>query len=185
MGEAPILPAEQPESEVRCTDEKARQCVARRIAEHEQTLSALRGRSQEALVVRVTADDSVQHDDVGCLDGFGLDGDVVEASLCTVLERHFAQEPLRLLLVRRRELQVHGARGATLQQLDLDLTDAAADLEHGCTLDATQLEKLDHPPRCSIKPSFSIARRYTASKPRREEPVTTAWIAAPGHSPKA
>ena len=41
MGEAPILPPEQPEGEVLRTDEKAREDVARRIAEHEQTPSTL------------------------------------------------------------------------------------------------------------------------------------------------
>src|SRR6266566_5149307 len=110
----------------------------------------------------------MQHDDVGCLDAVGLDRDVVYAPLCTVLECRLAQEPLRLLLVRRRELQVHGAGGTALQQLDLDLPYAAADLEHGCTLNAMQLEKLDHSPRSSIKSSLSIALRHAASKPRRE-----------------
>ena len=127
----------------------------------------------------------MQHDDVGCLDAVGLDRDVVYAPLCTVLECRLAQEPLRLLVVRRRELQVHGAGGTALQQLDLDLAHAAADLEHGCTLNAMQLEKLDHPPRRSIKSSLSIARRHAASKPRREQLVTTARIAASGHSTKA
>ncbi len=74
---------------------------------------------------------------------------------------------------------------SSLQQFDLDLTDAAPDLEHRCTLDATQLEKLDHPPRRSIKSSLSITRRHAASKPRRKERVTTARIAASGHSTKA
>src|SRR5712691_10174812 len=126
----------------------------------------------------------MQHDDVGWLDAVWLYRDVVEAPLCPILQCRLAQEPLRLLLVRRRELQVHGASGTALQQLDLDLTDAAADLEHGCTLNATRLEKLDHPPRRSIKSSFSIALRHAASKPRREEPVTTARIAASGHARK-
>ncbi len=45
MGEAPILPPEQPEDEVLRTDEKARRNVARRIAEDEQAPSSLRSRS--------------------------------------------------------------------------------------------------------------------------------------------
>src|SRR6476620_1659095 len=109
----------------------------------------------------------------------------MEASLCAVLERRLAQELRCFLVVRRRELKVHGASGTALQQLDLDLTDTAADLEHGCTLDATLFEKLDHPPRCSIEAPLSIALRHPAGKPRREELVTTARIAASGHSTKA
>src|SRR5712691_6682554 len=124
----------------------------------------------------------MQHDDVGWLDAVWLYRDVVEAPLCPILQCRLAQEPLRLLVVRRRKLQVHGAGGTALQQLDLDLTDAAADLEDSCTLDSTQLEKLDHPPRRSIKSFLSIARGHAASKPRREELVATARIAASGHS---
>jgi hypothetical protein len=51
------------------TDDKARHHVARRIAEHEQAPCALRSRSKQALVVRVAADDPVQHDHVGLTDG--------------------------------------------------------------------------------------------------------------------
>jgi hypothetical protein len=47
------------------------------------------------------------------------------------------------------------------------------------------LEKLDHSPRRSIKSSFPVARRHAASKPRREQLVATARIAASGHSTKA
>ena len=103
----------------------------------------------------------MQHDDVGCLDALWIGGDVVEASLCAVPERGLAQQPLGLLLVGWRKLEVHGARRTALQQLNLDLTDAAADFEYGGTLDPTQLEELDHPPRRLIESLLSVARRHT------------------------
>src|SRR5437870_12924763 len=135
MGKAPKLPPTQPEGKVFGADEKARQRVARRIAEDEETPSALRSRSQQALIIRVAADDSVQHDDVSCLHALRVEGDVVQASVYTSLECSLAQEVLCLLVVSRRELQVHGAGSTCLQELDLDLTDASTDLEHGRTLD--------------------------------------------------
>jgi hypothetical protein len=75
-------------------------------------------------------------------------------------------------------------RGSALQQLDLDLTNAAADLEHCCTLEPTRLEKFDHALRRLIKPSLPVASRYAAGKPRREELVTTARIATARHNTK-
>src|SRR4029453_7823163 len=90
-----------------------------------------------------------------------------------------------LLLVGGGELEVHGAGGAPLQQLDLDLADAAADFEYRRTLDPAQLEKLDHLPRRLIESSLSIARRHAARKTRREKPVTSARIAAARHGERA
>src|SRR4029077_16026085 len=88
-------------------------------------------------------------------------------------------------LIRRREFEIRGASSATFQELDLDLTDAAADLEHSGALDSVLLTDLDHPPRRSIKSSLSVARRHATRKPRREERVATARIAAPGHCAQA
>lgn len=101
MGEGPELPPEQPEDEVLGGDKQTRDGVARRITEHEQTPSVLRRRSQQSLVVRVTADHPMQHDDVGYLDALRIDGDVVQAPLRTLLEPCLTQERLRLLLVGR------------------------------------------------------------------------------------
>jgi len=117
MDEGPILLPEQPPGQVLCTHEHPRQRVARRVAEHEQPPGSCRCRSQQAHVVRVTADDSVQHDDVGCLYAVGLHRDVVEATLRTVLERQLAQQPLRFFLIRRGKLEVRGASSAAFQEL--------------------------------------------------------------------
>jgi hypothetical protein len=56
-----------------------------------------------------------------------------------------------LVVVGGRELEVDGARAA-LEQLELDLADAAADLEHGRARDALLLEELDHPRRGPSSP---------------------------------
>jgi hypothetical protein len=142
----------------------------------------LRGRSQEPLVVRVAADHPVEHDHVERLDTLRIDGDVLQAPLRALLEPCLSQEPLRLPLVGWGELEVHCPDGAALQQLDLDLADAAADLEYGRTLDPALLEKLDDPPRRLVKTPLSVALRNAASKAGREEPVAAARIAATRHS---
>jgi hypothetical protein len=66
----------------------------------------------------------------------------------------------------------------------LDLTNAAADLEHCCTLEPALLEKIDHALGSSIKSLLPIARCCAAGKPLREELVTTARIAAARHGAK-
>jgi hypothetical protein len=68
MGEGPELPPEQPEDEVLGGDKQTRDGVARRITEHEQTPSVLRRRSQQSLVVRVTADHVGFRNSVGVQD---------------------------------------------------------------------------------------------------------------------
>src|SRR4029077_12687629 len=92
---------------------------------------------------------------------------------------------LRFFLIRRGKLEVRGASSAAFQELDLDLTDAATDLEHGRAIDPVLLEELDHRSRRSIKSSLSVARRHATRKPLREERVATARIAAPGHCAQA
>src|SRR5580765_3179557 len=177
MDECPILLPEQLEDQVFRGHEKARQRVPRWIAEHEQPLGSFLRRSQQTLVVRVTADDSVQHDDVSCLYAVGLHRDVVEAPLRAVLERQLAQQSVRFFLIRRGELEVRGVRRTTLQELDLDLSHAAADLEHSRALDPVLFEELDHPSRRSIKSSLSVARRHATRKPLSEKRVATPRIA--------
>jgi len=51
-----------------------------------------RRRPQQPLIVRVTADHPVQHDDVGCLHALRIDGDVVQAPLRALLQPRRAQE---------------------------------------------------------------------------------------------
>src|SRR4029453_13931963 len=92
------------------------------------------------------------------------------------------EEPYRLLVIGGRELEVDGAGGAPLQELDLDLADSAADLEDGRALDPPLLEKRNHPPRRLVEPLLSIALRGSPGEAWREEPVTAARIAAARHA---
>jgi pimeloyl-ACP methyl ester carboxylesterase len=52
-------------------------------------------------------------------------------------------------------LQIDAALGAPLEQLDLDLPDAAPHLEHRCALNSGLLEEPNHPARSLVEISGS------------------------------
>src|SRR4051794_40374067 len=81
----------------------------------------------------------------------------------------------------RRELEVHRPPGAALQQLDLDLADATADLEHGRALDPARLEERHDPPRGLVEPPLAVALRDPARELLPEEGVTAARVTAARH----
>jgi hypothetical protein len=123
----------------------------------------------------------VEHDLVGRLDPLSIDGDVVQAPLGPPLEPRLAEQPAGFLLVRRRELEVHRPGGAPLQQLYLDLADAAADFKHGRALDPALLEELDHPPGDRMEATLAVPPRHPARQPGAEELIAAAWVAAARH----
>ena len=112
----------------------------------------------------------------------GLDRDVLQAPLGTAFETVLPQQLRRLLVVAGRQLEVHRARGAALEQLDLDLADAAADLEHGRALEAARLEERDHPPRRLVETALAVPLRHPARELLVEEAVAPARVAAAGHA---
>ena len=83
----------QPEGEVLRRDQRPRDRVARRMAEHQQAPRVVGRRAEQPLVVRVAADDAVEHDDVHRLDRVRLDGDVEQPPLDPVLDTGLAREP--------------------------------------------------------------------------------------------
>ena len=99
---------------------------------HDQVpVRPLRGRADEPVVVRVAADDPMHDDRVRLVrEGGGLH-DVAETAVDALLEPALARQRGRLLLVLRRELEVRRPGRAGLEELDLDRTDAAADLDDG------------------------------------------------------
>ena len=138
-------------------------------------------RAEQTLVVGIAAHDSMEDDHIGGLDVGRVGGDVVEAPLRTLLEAVLLKEPCPLLLVPGGELEVDGARRASLQELDLQLADAAADLEDARSLDPVLLEERHHALRCLVDPVLAIALGRTGSHPRREERVAATRVAAARH----
>ena len=115
------------------------------MTEDERLLRVRRRRAEQALVVRVAADDPVHHDDVGWLDAVRIRGDVVLAALdARLVDTGLAQQPASLALVGGRELEAHRVRRTTLEQLELDLADPAADLEHRSAVETRALQERHH-----------------------------------------
>jgi hypothetical protein len=63
--ERPELDSPQPEDQILRRDHETRDAVARRITEDEQTPRVFGGGTEKPFVVRVAADDAVEHDHVG------------------------------------------------------------------------------------------------------------------------
>ena len=70
---------------------------------------------------------------------------------------------------------------AALEELDLDLSHASADLEHRRVLDPPLFEELDHALRVPVEPAFPVALRGTVREAVVEELVAAARIAATCH----
>ena len=91
------------------------------------------------------------------------------------------REHARLLLVCGRELQIFGPRGARLQELDLDLADATADLEDGGALDATLSQEVSHLPRGLVQPALPVFLGEAPGEPPAEEAVVIARATTTRH----
>jgi hypothetical protein len=81
---------------------------------------------------------------------------------------------VRLVLVGGGEFQVLGPRRARLQQLDLDLADAPADLQDAGALDAELSQELDHLPRGRVESTLAVSAGEPAGEPLVEEAVIVA-----------
>ncbi len=71
---------------------------------------------------------------------------------------------------------MRAARSARLQQLDLELADAPADLQHAGPLEADRLQELDHLPGGRVEAAPAVA----VGEPAGEPPVEDAVIVAGG-----
>src|SRR5205823_8838243 len=124
----------------------------------------------EAGHVGVAADHAVQYDDVRAVDLRGGLREVHDLPLHPVGESRLLQELPGDVLVRGRELDADGPRGAGLQQLELDGADAAAHLEHGAPRDAVRLQVVDDAPRRRVETFASVALRLRAGAAFTEHP---------------
>ena len=71
-----------------------------------------------------------------------------------------------------------GARRSSLKQLELDRSDAAADLEHGPSVNAVLADEVDKPLRVLVEALASVALCVAASDAIGEELVATLCRAA-------
>ena len=78
------------------------------------------------------------------------------------------------MLVGGGEFQVLGARRAQLQELDLDLADAAADLQDAGPLQAEPVQELDHRLSGLVEAALAVPVGEPAGEPLVEEAVIVA-----------
>ena len=122
--------------------------------------------------------ENVAEEDIVRLDWLG--DEVRHATVDALAQPAFGQELLCLLLVPARQLDVGRAVGAGSQQIELDCTDAAADLEHG--LAGHISGELDEAPRGAAEPLLPVAVRVQLGLLRAEEALVTARLAATRHA---
>src|SRR4051795_12122596 len=79
------------------------------------------------------------------------------------------------------QLDADRAGGAATEQLDLDLTHTAADLQDGGTVEAPSDRVVDHPRGVVIESPPEVRRRARPGIPASEDAVAPARIATPGH----
>jgi hypothetical protein len=81
---------------------------------------------------------------------------------------------VRLALVGGGEFQVLGPRRARLQQLDLELADAPADLQDAGPLEAELAQELDHRLGGRVEAALAVSVGEPAGEPLVEEAVIVA-----------
>ena len=136
-------------------------------------------RRQQPLVVGIATDHPVQYDHVGRRDAVLTSCDVADScrsarssspasssSLCA--SSSYAAE----------KLEAYGVRRTVLEQFEMDLADAASDLEDGRTLDAVLLEERDHLPGGLVDAARAVSPRNTPGEAGVEELVAAAGVAA-------
>jgi hypothetical protein len=82
----------------------------------------------------------------------------------------------------RGELQVPGPGRARLQELDLDLADAPADLQDAGILDAKRSQELDHRPGGLVESVLAVSVGEPAGEPLVEEAAIVAGGTAACHA---
>jgi hypothetical protein len=124
----------------------------------------------------------VQDHDVGWLDLVAVPGDVdPEPAGHPVRQSLLVQEPACLGLVRAGQLQVGGVRGAAAQHLDLELTQAATDLEDRGPLQALALEEGEHAALGAAEPLATVVPGDLAGEALAEHVLVAPWVAAARH----
>src|SRR5512132_2111812 len=141
-----------------------------RIAEDEYLPCMIGSCREQPAIVAIAADDAVQDDDVCRLDGRWILGDVVEPAVNTLGDSGLEGERAGVVLVCGGELEVGGVGGARSEQLDLDLTDPAADLHDRRAIDAAIAEEIHHPAGGLVEPTFAVPRGQPGGEGSAEEP---------------
>jgi hypothetical protein len=133
------------------------------------------GNRQQPVVVRVAADDAVEQDDVRGAGDVGLAHDIRDAAIDTLAQPVLLEQLPGLAIVCRRELEVRRAIGAALEQLDLERSRTASDLEDRCSGNPAPGHELDQPPARASETLPPVAVGVSAREPLVEELAVRTW----------
>jgi hypothetical protein len=120
----------------------------------------------------------MHEDDVGGTGVLPVVGDVRDQVLDSVGDAVLGPKVSGFLLVVRRELDDDRTLCALLQKLDIDGTDAAADLEHGGAVNSAVAQELHHLARRVVEALAAVALRVTMRSALSEERFVTLRRAA-------
>src|SRR5215472_12234008 len=127
-----------------------------------QRFSGVAGRdTQQGRIVGVAAHDAMQYDDISGDNRIRFLSDVEEPARHPVSHPGFVEYAGGLRLVVLRNLEVGHMRGAPAKQLDLEVADAAADLQDRGARNPARLNVVDYCPRRGSESSAPIALRCT------------------------
>ncbi|WP_308188414.1 hypothetical protein [Agromyces humatus] len=147
-------------------DENGPACeCARWVAEDDRVACSIRSCAKQVLDIGVAADHPVQHDDVGDVDSSRRRGEIdAEQPPDPTRDPCFVDQAGGLGLVCSGEFEIDGACRTPSKQLELNLTDSAADLEDCGIVDAGRREEADDAPLWQGEPLSSIATGCLASE---------------------
>jgi two-component system, response regulator PdtaR len=127
--------------------------------------------ADEQLRIGVAADDAVHDDHVGGIDRCFLLGEVAVAPFDQRLGAGLGREGLGLLVVTVRQLDDHRSLRSAAEELEIEVADAASDLEHARTVNAALGELVHKPPRGRVEPALPVALRIASCLSGSEEAV--------------
>jgi hypothetical protein len=106
--------------------------------------------------VAVTADDTMQYDHIGGFDLLGGLGDIDEAAGNSFCHTALGQDACRFGLVVGRDLEVRHVSRSSPQQLDVEVTDAAPDLQNRRALKTLGCGEIHNALRRGGKPAAAV-----------------------------
>jgi hypothetical protein len=146
VGEGAVLAAQDPLHAVHHSEGGHRADVARRVGEDHAPFCMSRRSPDQSLDIGVTAHDPVQDDEVVHVCDISLDRDVAQTSCHAARHPGLGREGRGLGVVGLAQLEIRRPGCSTPEQLELDLPDATADLEHTSALDALADEPVNESP---------------------------------------
>jgi len=123
----------------------------------------------------------VKDDHIGRLNVVWSGRNVEEPTRHPVTHVASFEEAGRLLFVAGRDLQVRRRPGAPPEQLEVQLTNTATDLQDRGVLDPVDVEEVDHPPPGPIEAVLTAAPRDPACEPITEDLVVVVAVTAATH----